>query len=73
MTRCSIRYNSSLVVIVDFYYGPLHFSRTDAAAEAIIRARDFGIKAGHLRKKNSDIYKDWTKLFEHLNISVCAK
>lgn len=42
----------------------------DAAAEHIIRARDFGVKVGQLYLDREHTYESWQELFAYLNVSV---
>ena len=42
----------------------------DAAAEYIIRARDFGIKVGKHYLDKGEMFKDWNDLFSYLKLPV---
>ncbi|XP_067931933.1 dual oxidase 1-like [Watersipora subatra] len=54
--------------LLDYSFGPLHFSRMDAAAEYIIRARDFGVKVGERFVADHQHYDNWIELFPYLNL-----
>lgn len=62
--------NDTPSLFTDYSYGPLHFSRMDAAAEHLVRGRDFGIMGGDLFFDADHAFGKNQNLIDFLNVDV---
>jgi len=54
--------------LLDFIFGPMHFTRLDVVSTSIMRARDNGLPGyNQLRKAYKLKPKDWTTINPKLN------